>query len=390
VKPKYELAQELEAKRGQMAELFKGYPNIPEDDVKTIQAKNLELSDLQDQFNQAVALEGIRDGLKSALPHVERQPAAPPSEAKSVGDMFTSHKTTQGFKGTPHRQFHVEFSDVDVKTLLSTTAGYAAPNNRGPRLVPLAQRRPVVADLIPQDSTTESLIKYMEETTFTNNAAPVAEGATKPEAALAFTERSAAVEKIAVTLPVTDEQLDDVPQLRAIIDNRLMLMIALVEETQLLTGSGTSPQLQGFLTKAGIQVQAKGVDPTPDAVYKAMTKIRWTGFADPTGIIMHPNDWQDVRLLRTQDGVYIWGNPSEMGVERMWGLPVIVTPAITENTALVGDFVLYSHISRRMGVRVDVGWVNDQFLKNQQTIRVEERLALEIYRASAFCTVTGI
>jgi HK97 family phage major capsid protein len=396
----------MTGKRTRLAELFKGYNDpgfsLTSDQESEANKLNGELNEMGKRFDELARLEAIAEQSKrdQARPASDERPAGgerrQDEETKSIGQRFAEHETTKRYKGLNRREYGIAFDDFDVteamygqKTTMTTSAGWSAPNPRGPGVVLSAQLQPVVADLIPQDTTTASIIKYMVETTFTNNAATVAEGAAKPEAALAFTETTSPVQKIAVTLPVTEEQLDDVPQVRALIDNRLTLMIRRTEEVQLMTGNGTPPNLTGFLNVVGIQTQAKGADSTPDAFYKAMTKVRWTGFADPSGAIVHPDDWAEIRLL-TAAGIYIWGPPMDAGPERIWGMPVVVTSGITNGTALVGDFKMFSHISRRMGLRIDVGWVNDNFKNNIQTIRAEERLSLEVYRPTAFCTVTGI
>lgn len=408
-----ELREKLHAKQDELGKIFEAKPecDFTEAEVKDIQARNAELTDLGKAFEAQRDIEGIGEKvrqefnnrntpiqeMKHPLGNQDNGEGGKLVVVKRLSDWVIEDKNYQAAKGQAQHigRWAVEAKEgtlQDYKTLLTTTTGFPPAQNRGSIVMMSAQRRPVVADLVPQDATNEAAIIYMEETTFTNNAASVTEGATKPESALAYTQRTVPVEVIATWIPATNQQLEDVAGMRNLIDNRLTLMLSLSEENQLLNGTGVSPQLQGFLTKAGIQTQVKaGGEPIPDAIYKAFTKIRNTGMADPTGVVMHPDNWTSVRLLRTADGLYIWGAPSEAGPERIWGVNVIQTVAMTLNTALTGDFQLYSHISRRHGIRVDVADQHSTyFVENKQAVRIEERLALEIYRAAAFCTVTSL
>lgn len=404
-----ESRERLQAKQDELGAYFaerKGADGtlraLSPEEIKTIRDRNDELTEMSKAHEALREVEEVQKSLAERAQRLAAEtrvpfPAADPSDPasriikpKSLGQLVGEHDALKGWKPGAGRRTTMEIEGVDLKTLMETSAGFAPANDRTNIVVMSAQRRPVVADLIPQVSTALSVISYMEETTFTNSSDTVLEGGSKPESALAFTERSSNVRKIATYLPVTDEQISDVPSIRAIIDNRLILMVALTEEVQLLTGNGTAPDLDGFLNRSGVQTQAKGSDTVPDAVYKAMTLVRHTGFAEPSGGVFHPNDWQDVRLLKDSAGNYIWGNPSEAGPERIWGLNVVITTAETENTALIGDFRMYSNISRKMGITVDVGWINDDFIKNRQVVRAEERLSLEIYRPAAFCKVTSI
>jgi HK97 family phage major capsid protein len=398
------MTEELHDKRKALAQFIGDdwqSRKFTEAEQSDIAAREKELGVLHDQVKAREAIEEAAkrnsDELKQYNTPVDsvghgNTNASQPTEQKSLGTLFTESAAWKAAgSGAGRKRMEVDLPNYELKTTMTTAAGWAPVNARTNIVIPLALRRPVVADLVPQDPTINTSIKYMEETTFTNNAATVAENAAKPESALAFTERTALVVKIATWIPVTEEQLEDVPAARSTIDNRLSVMLALAEETELLTGDGSANHLDGFLHKV-TQSQAKGGDPTPTAIYKSFTKIRFTGFAEPSGIVMHPNDWEAIATLQDGFGNYIWGRPFDAGpVARLWGVPVIVSPAETENTALVGDFSTYSHISRRTGVTLRT---SDQhstnFIYNVLVILIEERLSLEIYRPSAFCLVTGI
>jgi len=399
-----EKRQELEAKQKKLNDIFEeakagrkeldlskvtSIKGTTQEIVEEIRKMNEELDDLGKEVENLVFLE------KASKANQERQELlnqknggptlpSPGNEKKSFGRLFTESKA--------HKQKNVSKRlDIEVKTLFERTAGWSPESVRSGMVVDYATRPIQVIDIIPQGSIGQDTFKFMEETTFTNNAAEKAEGAQYPEAALELTQRSQVVEKIPVFIPVTDEQLEDVIGIESYLDNRLIFMIRQRLDYQLLQGDGVTPNLLGFLNKSGIQTQAKGSDPVPDAFYKAMTKIQVTGQAYPSAHIMHPNDWQDIRLLRTTDGIYIWGNPSEAGIERLWGLPVAKCQASTENTGLTGDFVDFSMFLTKRGVDVQVtNSHDDYFIKGKQCIRADMRGVLVIMRAAAFCTVTSI
>jgi HK97 family phage major capsid protein len=366
--------------------------------VESIRKMNKELEDMGREADALEATEQIAAGTKSreeaaakAARHAHPEAGVPEKKEgpqMSFGEAFVKSRAYEGRKSNVDA---ILPEGINLKTLFQTSAGWAAETLRTGRVVEFATRPLQVIDLIPVGQTNQAAIVYMEETTFTNNAAETAEAGAYPESALALTEKSALVKKIAVFIPVTDEQLEDVAQVSGYLDNRLRFMLMQRLDSQILNGDGTGANLTGILNAAGVQTQALGADPVPDAIHKAMTKVRVTGRAMPSGIMLHPNDWEGIRLLRTADGIYIWGNPSEAGPERIWGLPVAQTDALPEGTGLVGDFRQFIELAERRGIQVKVSDSHSDFFVNgKQAVRADVRVALPIYRPSAFCKVTGI
>lgn len=410
------LAEELRDKRNRVAKIFqdRGKPDgtydLSAEERDEVKSLNAELNDKTPKLEQLQADDRLAnenaDALKT-LERVRRPGQGGPRRAegaiglesrgefKSIGDLFVEsdgYKSVQaGESPNRWRNFALDLDQVDIKTLFQTTAGWDPFVTRGPQVVLSAQQQPKVVDLLPMSETSLPAVKWMLETTYTNNAAETAEGGTYPEGAFALTEQTSSVRKIAATIAATDEQFDDEPRSRDYLNNRLTLNLKQRLDGQCLSGNGTAPNLRGFYNVSGIQTQAKGTDPQFDALFKAIVKIQSVAFADPSGIIIHPTDWQTIRLLRTADGLYILGNPNEVGPARIWGLPIVVTTYATIGTAIVGDFSGYTELIYRKGISFDMtNSHGTEFIEGKQRMRASLRAALVVYRPTALCTVSGL
>ena len=196
---------------------------------------------------------GNPDGNKLELTKVDRRGIGQQLvESNEYKDFLRSHS-----RGSESQSVTL---DVGLKTLMLSTTGWPVESTRGPVVVPDATRMPEITDVIPTVSTNQNAFVYMEHTTFTNAAAETAEGAAKPpEAALALTERTSPVRKIPVWIPVTDEQLEDVPGIQDWIESQLALMVLCQRlDTEIVSGSGITPNLLGIMNVVGVQSQAKG------------------------------------------------------------------------------------------------------------------------------------
>lgn len=336
-------------------------------------------------------------------------------ETRSLGRQFVDSRGYKNLRESGLKGSRWSTGDIEVKTLLSEgTAAAAGPGyapimtpNVLPGIVDIRFQPLTIASLFPNGTTTAPLIRYLVETSVTNAAAPTAEGALKPESALALTNVDESVHKIPTFLPVTDEMLEDYEQIQSYIDNRLRLFIQIAEEQQLLKGNGTAPNLTGILNRAGLATSipkggeslATPVGPSPstdndmDVILRQITAIRTTAFLEPDAIVLNPIDWQTILLSKaTGTGNYFAGGPFvDSANQTLWGKRVVSTTAMTQGTALVGAFSQGGQIFRKGGLTVEASNSHaDFFQRNQTAIRAEERLALAVYRPGAFGTVTGL
>jgi HK97 family phage major capsid protein len=313
-----------------------------------------------------------------------------PGEAKSFIDLVKNddaYKSLQA-KSVSLADIEVTKSDMaSMKEMKVTSAGIVAPNY-DPVIQPGIRQELRIRDLLTTVPVSGQNYTYFKENLHTRGAAPVAEGGLKPTSNVTFTTQTDRVKKIAVWMPVTDEALDDVPQLMAYLQELLRYDLKLEEERQILKGDGTGENLNGLMTQATVYNAdlTKAGDTAIDLVRRAIYQVRKQSMLSADGIVMTELDWMNIELQKDGENRYLFANLQGLVTPVLWGRPVVTSDSVDEGDAdtggefLVANFARSSVLFDRMSFLFKMGLINDQFIKNERALLVEERLGLGVRR----------
>jgi HK97 family phage major capsid protein len=251
-----------------------------------------------------------------------------------------------------------------------------------------------VRDLLTATPTTMQVVDFVKVQTPMTIASPVVEASTKPENAVTFQSVSEKVRTIATWIPATKQILDDFTELNSFINSTLPYYVNLAEEIQLLSGDNTGENLHGLITQAsafntGLLHASAGWNKI-DIVGRAIQQITAAKELDPTFVVLHPNDWWEMRLTKDNFGRYILGDPQTNVSPSLFGLNVVYTTSISNGVFLVGSgSPIASEIRDRMEMQVEVSTEHqDYFVKNLVAVRAEKRIVLVVKRPASYITGT--
>lgn len=349
-----------------IAELVKKHSEAIE---KKLGDQDVEVKTLREQLTQFEQSMATKPGGGSVAPGLGEQ------LAKS--EKFAAFKAA-GYQGSAR---------IGLKAI--TAAQAPAWSGRDTQIEGLSRRKTRVRDLLTVVPTDSGSVDYARQTTRTNNAAPVAEGAQKPTSAYVWEQVNLPMRTIAHLAKITRQAMDDAKQLAAEVESEMRYGLQVVEDAQLLHGDGTGQNLTGLVPAASafappIQVAAPNMI---DVIGIAILQQQLTEY-ESDGVVLHPTDWMKMRLIKDADGKYILGDPNADVPAVLFDRPVALTQAQTEGDFLVGGFKRQK-LYDRMAPEVLIASENaDDFETNLYTMRCEERLGLAIRAGSAMVTGT--
>ena len=349
----------------------------------------------QDAVDKVEKTEKALDKLNSEVTELAQKAANVLGRAqtgKSLGRLAAESDAAKNYKGGMAELCSMDaplFGKANV-TSGSTSAGVLIEPYRVPGIITDPDVPLTVRDLFSAISISTNAVEWVREKLFTNNAGPQnGEGTAKNESGITYEKKSSAVETIAHWIPASRQVLADVPQLAGLIDGRLRTGLKLKEDEALLFGDGTNGELLGLVPQSvayvptGIPAGATRIDHLRWAFLQS-SKAKYPA----TFAVLSLDDWALIQMMKTTDGAYIFGTPTDGAAPRIWGKRVVESFGLDASDFLVGSS-LAATIYDREQVTVRVAEQHaDFFIKNMVAILCEERLAFTVERPAAMVSGT--
>lgn len=277
---------------------------------------------------------------------------------------------------------------IEVKAagtiLTGTPANTLVAPDRQAGIVAGAFRPLRLRDVLTTVPTTSNAIDFTRETSFTNGAAPVAEGAKRAQSGAGFELVSLPVRTIGHFFRVSKQIRNDAPALAAYIDTRVKYGVDFALENQILLGDGTGQNLSGMTSAGNFTLfNPTAAEQQLDAINRAIYKCDAAGYP-ATVVVMNPEDLGDIERLKGADGHYLIGNPTGIIGPVLWSKPVVLSSTMPRGKFLVANMEVAFQYWAREEVAVEMSESDeDNFTSGLVTIRGEVRGALASYVPAA-------
>jgi hypothetical protein len=219
-----------------------------------------------------------------------------------------------------------------------------------------------ILDKVDLGRTSQSRLAWINETGEEGTPTEVEEGAEKPLIQNKFKIETSTAKKIAAHLKITEEFDQDVPQLATLVRRLLQERVirawddAIQLAVEAIATSYSAAGLVGSIPFANYW----------DAVYAMMAQVRVANFI-PNSVNIHPYTNVKMQADKNSEGSYLLPSFKDE-IQRM----LTQANKIAVDNALVGDLTQYKVDVYKEFV-LKVGWVNDDFIKNQFAVVGEIR-----------------
>lgn len=280
----------------------------------------------------------------------------------------------------------IEFkAPADVTT--SNGVNTAPPSITGVQQAPLSNinlRDFDVTSLTTNVSTSLAAYPYTEAIPKDGDYSFLSEGAVKPQMDFTWETNYAKPVKAAAWIRLTDESVQDVTGLQSVANDLLRKKHNLKKSNGILFGDGVSPNPKGATVYgrtfvAGAMATSIVKPNFMDIVNACITDISTThNYQDEMPymanlVMVNPIDfYKELVAAKDENGLPLYPSASLFNTVVIGGVTIIPEETIPSGKIFVCDMSKYN-TTNYVPYTVQIGWVNDDFIKNQFVILGESR-----------------